>query len=376
MTESAETVAEFTELMADPAARQAFVELKRAKADSGAGLRYQHVFKAVFGTPWALYEPYMELIANLLVDRAMDVRMDAEEMAERLEAARRPTRPTAPQGVAVLPLHGVIVPKAGMFSDMSGGTSVESIRSMFREAMGTKEIGAIVLDVDSPGGSVEGIPELAAELRSARGQKPIVAVANGMMASAAYWLASQADEIVATKSALVGSIGVKAAHQDMSAAAEQKGLRTTLISAGKFKTEGNPWEPLSDEARAHMQSIVDEFYGMFVGDVSKGRRVGVDTVRSGFGQGRALTASQSLAEHMIDRVGSLEGVIGEQLAARPAAQVAALVSRSAVAATLALDDPEPEPAPEPDPEGDARRRDLDPKIALLRDDPAASPILT
>jgi len=410
------TVAEFKELMATPAARQAFVELKRAKEDRTVGMRYQHVFKAVFGTPWALYEPYMELIANLLVDRAMDVRMDSEELAERLESARRPARPPAPQGVAVVPLHGVIVPKASMFSDMSGGTSVEGFRSMFREAMGTKEVGAIVLDVDSPGGSVEGIPEMAGELRSARGTKPIVAVANGMMASAAYWLASQADEIVATKSALVGSIGVKVAHEDMSKAAGAKGLKVSLISAGKFKTEGNRWEPLSDEARAHVQALVDEFYGMFVSDVAKGRRVSVEDVRSGFGEGRAVSASAGLSAGMVDRIGSLEGVVGEQLAAssKPGAlqgefEAQAAVMRVALAEDFVAPDPEPkaapvstaveafsgststtsdlmvrlgvkadgdpdlepEPAPEPELSG-TRRQGLDPQIALLREDPSLS----
>jgi signal peptide peptidase SppA len=323
MSETEEAIAEFKRLMAEPAARQAFVELKRAKDDQDVGARYQHVFKAVFGSPWALYEPYMELIANLLVDRAMSMRMDAEEMAERLEAARRPTRPPAPHGVAVLPLHGVIVPKASMFSEMSGATSIEGFRSMLREALGSKEVASIVLDVDSPGGSVEQVPEMAAELRAARGTKPITAVANGLMASAAYWLASQADEIVATKSALVGSIGVVTAHEDISKAAEQKGLKVSLVSAGKFKTDGNPFEPLSDEHRAHVQAMVDEFYGMFVGDVAKGRHVPVDAVRSGFGEGRVVSASMGLKEGMIDRIGSLEGVIGQHLSTRGESSAAA-----------------------------------------------------
>lgn len=309
--DSTEALEEFKALMADPAARQAFVELKQVKAEEGTRDRYSHILKLVAETPWAIRPAMLGVIVDLLAFRLEGGRFTAEELSERL-GARRQGSPK-PKGVAVLPLHGVVVPKASLFSEVSGATSVEGFRGMFREALAAEDVAAIVMDVDSPGGMVEGVTELAGEIRAARGRKPIVAVANLEANSAAYWLASQADEIVVSQSSRVGSIGVYTAHEDRSVEGEQKGVKTTLVSAGKFKAEGNPFAPLSDEALGHMQSLVDSYYGMFVHDVAKGRKVPVDAVRSGFGEGRVVTAKDAVETGMADRMGSLEQVIGEQL---------------------------------------------------------------
>ena len=108
-----------------------------------------------------------------------------------------------------------------------------------------------------------------------------------MAASAAYWLASAANEVIITPSGEVGSIGVLAAHQDVSAAMDRDGIKTTLVSAGRYKTEGNPFEPLTDDARGYLQSRVDDYYGMFIRAVADHRRVKIDAVRDGFGSGRS-----------------------------------------------------------------------------------------
>jgi signal peptide peptidase SppA len=329
--DSTEALEEFKALMADPAARQAFVELKHAKAEEGTRDRYSHILKLVAETPWAIRPAMLGVIVDLLAFRMEGGRFTAEELSERL-GARRQGSPK-PKGVAVLPLHGVVVPKASLFSEVSGATSVEGFRAMFREALTAEDVAAIVMDVDSPGGMVEGVTELAGEIRAARGRKPIVAVANLEANSAAYWLASQADEIVVSQSSRIGSIGVYTAHEDRSVEGEQKGVKTTLVSAGKFKAEGNPFAPLSDEALAHMQSLVDSYYGMFVHDVAKGRKVPVDDVRSGFGEGRVVTAKDAVETGMADRMGSLEQVIGEQLQVvrQPAAAMAdAVMTATAV----------------------------------------------
>jgi signal peptide peptidase SppA len=173
---------------------------------------------------------------------------------------------------------------------------------------------------------------MAAEIRAARGTKPIVAVANTEASSAAYWLASQADEFVSTRSGRVGSIGVFAAHEDESAKAEAEGIRTTLVSAGRYKTEGNPFEPLTDEAKAHMQSMVDEYYSMFVTDVAAGRGLTADAVRSGYGEGREVTASTALEVGMIDRVATTEEIVSEMLAAGRLQAAAMVVPFAAMSA--------------------------------------------
>lgn len=271
--------------------------------------RYPQVVRAVRETPWAILPSTLGTILEVISLRASGERFSEEEIQARVGGrdARRDVQMVG--SVALLPVYGVLVPKADLFSQMSGGTSVQSLQASFRDALEDDSVTAIVLDVDSPGGSVDLIPELAAEIRAARGKKPIVASANPRAASAAYWLAAQADEVVVTRSGDVGSLGVFAAHEDVTKMQEKLGVKTTLISAGKYKTEGSPFQELGEEAKAAIQARVDEAYGMFVADVAKGRRVSVDAVRSDFGEGRMVSASQALRSGMVDRVETIDATV-------------------------------------------------------------------
>jgi signal peptide peptidase SppA len=236
---------------------------------------------------------------------------EQERKAKRAKSALLATnggtvsRSSAPV-IAVLPLFGTIAHRMGMFSDMSGGTSTEKFQQYLRSAVGDPTVKSIVIDIDSPGGTVNGVPELADEIYQARDVKPVVAVANSQAASAAYYLASQASDIVAIPSGEVGSIGVFAAHEDISKAAENQGVKVSLISAGKYKTEANPFEPLSEEARAALQDKVNNFYDMFVNAVARGRNTSPDAVRNGMGQGRMLQAEPARRAGMVDRVATFD----------------------------------------------------------------------
>lgn len=200
-----------------------------------------------------------------------------------------------------------------MFTQVSGATSVSGFQSSFRAALADPVIDGILIDIDSPGGSTDLVPELAAEVYDARGGKPIVAIANTMAASAAYWIGSQADEFVVTPSGEVGSIGVYAVHQDLSGKQEKEGVKTTLVKAGEFKADTNPYEPLSDEARAAVQERVDEFYGMFLEAVSRGRSVSVSDVKGRFGKGRVVTASSALKEGMVDGIATFDATVARMI---------------------------------------------------------------
>jgi signal peptide peptidase SppA len=213
-------------------------------------------------------------------------------------------------GVAVIPLKGVLTPHTSLLAMLFGmGSGLQMFRENLREAVGSEEISKIVLDIDSPGGLVDLVPETAAEVRAANAQKPITAVSNTLTASGAYWIASQAGELVVTPSGEVGSIGVFTEHHDLSKALEMEGVNPTLISAGKFKVEGNPYEPLDDEARQALQQGVDDFYSLFVKDVAKGRGASVSDVKSGFGQGRVETAKRAVDSGLADRVETIEGTV-------------------------------------------------------------------
>lgn len=295
--------------------------------------RYSHVVKALFSSAWALQPEVLAAICEFVELRASGESFEPDELQARIGQGP-PRRDMQMAGsVAILPVHGVITPRADLFTNMSGGTSVQRLRSTFLDAIEDKAVSAVALDISSPGGMTDMIPEFAADIRAARGKKPIVAVANTKAGSAAYWLGAQADEFVASPSSMVGSIGVFAAHEDLSAAAEQAGVKTTLISAGKYKTEGNPWGPLSEEATAAIQARVDEMYGMFTADVARGRRAPVATVRDGYGEGRMLTAKQALAAGMVDRIGTLDSVVGELARGRVRVEPDALPEDDAAAVT-------------------------------------------
>ena len=246
--------------------------------------------------PWAMWPVALRaLLASRLRPRANDETIETWAV----------TRPGPKSGrLARIPIIGPISRRDSLWSQMFGGTSVEGAIKMLRAVAAEDAISTVLLDVDSPGGTVAGVPELAHEVRRLGQSKHVVALANSLAASAAYWIASQADEIVATPEALVGSVGVFAVHEDWSKAEEMAGVKLSYISAGKYKVEGNFDEPLTDEARASMQAIVDDAYRLFTEDVAQGRQVSAASVRSGYGEGRVLTAKDAKASGLIDRVAS------------------------------------------------------------------------
>jgi len=213
------------------------------------------------------------------------------------------TRPGPKTGrVAQISVVGSISRRSSIWSEWFGGASVDGLIAALRNVAADPDVKTVLLNIDSPGGTVDGLPELAAEIRTLRESKHVVALANSLAASAAYWIASQADEIVATPEALIGSIGVFTLHVDWSAFNERVGIKPTYIAAGKYKTEANPDQPLDDEARDYLQTLVEEAYSLFVADVAKGRGVSAATVRSDYGEGRVLTAKDAKAAGLIDRV--------------------------------------------------------------------------
>lgn len=272
--------------------------------------RYENVVSAAMEKPWAILPAKLALLAEVLALRLDGQRFTDEELVERLGA--KPKRSQAQSGaVQVIPVYGTIVPRGASYQDVSGGqaTSMEQLIHEINAAAQDGNISAILLDVDSPGGQTDMMPEAAAAVRNARAAKPVVAVANTMAASAAYWLASQATELVVTPSGEVGSIGVFAVHNDLSEQLKALGVNPTLIKAGKYKAELSPLQPLTDEARAYVQEGVDHFYNLFTSDVAKGRGVQVSAVRDGFGEGRMVNAAEAVKMGMADRVDTLDNTL-------------------------------------------------------------------
>jgi capsid assembly protease len=281
-------------------------------------IKYRRVIEAVTEMPWAILPAKLAMIQGLLSLRAQGYRLTPDEIRAQLaeiephqeiEAATSGSGYRLHRNVAIIPLLGTIVPRMGTLAEFSGATSVQRTALAFRAALNDPDVGSIVFDVDSPGGQVGGVEELAQEIFGARGNKPVTAVANTLAASAAYWLASAADELVITPSGEVGSIGVFAMHEDVSEALEREGVKVQLIAAGKYKVEGNPFQPLTEEARTAIQERVEEYYDAFVTAVARGRGVKKGDVRDGFGQGRVVGAKTAVSLGMADRVGTLEQTV-------------------------------------------------------------------
>jgi capsid assembly protease len=308
-------------------------------------MKYSRIIAEVCGQPWAMREETMWAMQNLLRLQASGMKWSADEIRDRIaesnaatgyvpisrggacflsspmeglflasemQAASGKRNKAQPGSVALIPVMGMIAHRMSMM-DISGpgGASIQQLTGQFRQALEDGNCKAIVLDVDSPGGSVEGVMELAGEIFDARKQKPVTAVCNSMACSAAYWLAAAASEVVCTPSGQCGSIGVYMMHQDESEALKKDGIKITVIKAGKFKAEGNPSEPLSPEAYEAFLGKVNDYYGMFVKAIAQYRGASQAAVRDGYGQGRSLLASAAVKENLADRIGTLDDVLGK-----------------------------------------------------------------
>jgi signal peptide peptidase SppA len=272
-------------------------------------------------TPWALMPERLNAVSAVMARWSSHAPATAEVLAgiDTDKLAREARRQTATSvsggGIAVLPLYGVITQRGNMIEDVSGPGSVstQKFAAALRQALADESVSQILIDIDSPGGSVYGVAELADEIVAARAQKPIIAIANSLAASAAYWIGCSASEFYVTPGGEVGSIGVWQAHFDYSQALAAEGVTPTLISAGTYKVEGNPYAPLDSEAQAFMQSRVDDYFLAFSKAVAKGRGVPIAQVRNGMGQGRVLGADAALEQNMVDGIVTLDEAIRKML---------------------------------------------------------------
>jgi len=272
---------------------------------------YGHIIQAMTQTPWYMEEQSLRMVVEIVNARVRGERLSSDEIAIRMSGkAPRDSAPRASGAVGVLPLYGPIFPKANLMTEMSGATSLEQFRAQFNSLIENPMIGSIVLDIDSPGGSAAMVEETAQMVRNAREQKPIIACANHMCASAAYYIGAQASQLFGTDSAYVGSVGTYLVHEDNSEKNRQDGVKVTYITAGDNKAEGNPDEPLSASARQHMQEIVNEANDRFLNAVALGRNVSFDQVNNTYGGGRVFGAEKALELGMIDGIQTLDSVVG------------------------------------------------------------------
>lgn len=235
-------------------------------------------------------------------------------------AEARTGDPIREGATAIIPVQGPLSPK-GQRVYMGGGTvgtvgSTRQLDEQMRTLAADSSIGAIILDIASPGGLVMGTPEAADAIFAARQVKPVIAVANHYSFSAAHWLATQASAYFVSPSGEVGSVGVRGGHVDMSGFEEKIGMKTTLIASDPEKIAGNPYAPLSEADRADMQTQIDAINADFARAIARGRGISPSAVADIHGRGRTFLASAALQAGTVDGIMTLRDVIGKYSSSR------------------------------------------------------------
>ncbi len=280
-------------------------------------LNYPQLAARIFNVPLLIAPAKLEVILSVLGPK-----MSFEAPALRLNThditpAEKPYR--VEEGVAIIPVRGTLVQRAMGLEAWSGLRSYAGIRADFDQAVSDRDVRGILFDIDSPGGEAAGVFDLADHIYNARGQKPITAIANEQATSAAYLIASSADQVIATRTAYTGSVGVVTSHLDVSKATDRRGIAVTYIYAGKHKIDGHPFAPLPDEVRANIQGNVNEIYDLFVDTVARNRGRDPDEVRA---TEAAIFMGRAANEfHLIDGVQAFDQTL-KQATERPSAGVA------------------------------------------------------
>lgn len=266
------------------------------------------VLQTMLHTKWAITEDALRMMLSIvqrehetpdeIVDRLQAI---AAQLGEPLDGTQRVT---VRNGVATVPVLGPLFPRANLFTEVSGATSMEMLAQDFITALEDDDVRAILLAMDTPGGTVEGTKELGQLIYEARGMKPIVAQVSDMAASGGYWIGSAADEVVTTETGILGSIGVVATFVDASRARERAGIDTIeIVSSNAPKKR---LDVKTKEGRADVQRILDDLEGVFVRDVGRNRGVNAKTVVSDFGSGGVLVGREAVRAGLADRLATFE----------------------------------------------------------------------
>ncbi len=225
--------------------------------------------------PWAMDSVMVGVLKNIVhSDELLEV-----ETRDMSGYSQRYSGYEVLDGTAVISIYGVISKRPGIIQRiLQPGPSIPEIEENIRSAMADPAVKRIILDIDSPGGSSDGVLELSDYIYSLRGQKEVVAYANGQMCSAAYWIGSSAKKIYASRGAMVGSIGVYAVVADYTVANGMAGIRREIVQAGASKAAGHPDKPFTQKDRNVIQEEVDTIFDLFVESIARNRGKSIEAV--------------------------------------------------------------------------------------------------
>ena len=266
----------------------------------------------ILNQPWAITPEKLEAMCAVYERHAAGVSLDAAAIKAAIGDTRGSSSGEAPytvqNGVAIIPVEGVLAKKMNLFTAISGGASTQMLTDAVNTAIADPLVHSLVLDIDSPGGEVDGTVQIADAVASS--PKPTAAWVDGLGCSAAMWIAAQCDIIyAASPTTEVGSISVVMTHTDRSKANESKGLKLTHITTGKYKRMLSGDAPLSQDGLAYGQGKLDFLHTMFVDAVASGRGLSADQVQSTMAEGQTFYAQQAIDIGLIDGIASLDDVI-------------------------------------------------------------------
>jgi signal peptide peptidase SppA len=247
-----------------------------------------------------MYQLYTEAIDRKETGANLDIEAVAAKLGRPLDNSRTVTMR---EGIAILPVSGPIFRYANLFTEISGATSIEVLATDFRRAMEDPAVRAIILEVNSPGGEVDGTSEFAQHVFEARGQKPIIGYISHLGASAGYWIPSACDEIVCADTAMIGSIGVVGAAR----ISKDKNVIEFVSSQSPNKRPN----PQTEAGRAQLQKHVDDLAQVFIETIARNRSMSAEAVVDRGAAGGLMIGRLAVEAGLADRVGTLEGVIAE-----------------------------------------------------------------
>jgi signal peptide peptidase SppA len=262
----------------------------------------------LFGTPLLIHRPKLDVILSVVGQRIGMADLPAMPMMD-MAAFQRPPSAVAPEGIAVIPIHGSLVKRSLGMEAASGLTSYGDIAAMLDAALADPQVSGILLDIDSPGGEASGSFELARRVREVAAQKAVWAVANDAAYSAAYAIAASAQRLFVTETGGVGSIGVIALHVDQSVKDAKEGYHFTAITAGAHKNDYSPHEPLSDTAKTELQGEVDRLYAIFTEHVAAMRGLDLAAVRAT--EAGLYFGTNAVAQGLADGVQTLDATLSQ-----------------------------------------------------------------
>ncbi len=261
------------------------------------------IWNRITGDPWAITETALHTILEVAARENEAPEAVAAKLGRQLQNSYNATER---DGVAIIPVTGPLFRYANIFTAISGASSYELIARDFMSALENPQISSIILDIDSPGGEVNGVSELASMIFDARGTKPVIAYASGDAASGAYWIASAADEIVVSETSALGSIGVVGIYRGK--AAKESTETVEIVSS---QSPHKRLDPMSDDGRAKLQTRIDAMADVFVSTIARNRDVTADHVLEHYGGGDVMIGAQAVNAGLADRIGSLERLITE-----------------------------------------------------------------